>query len=73
MQATSDPADLFIFRRWTVSELARLSKESGDPYSEVYLLSMKQGRQPMRPIFKLRMARALHTDLDTLFATEGAA
>ena len=70
MQATTDPADLFIFRRWTISELARLSKESGEPYSEIYLLAMKQGRQPMRPVFRLRMAKALRTDEDTLFASE---
>ena len=75
MQATSDPADLFIFRRWTISELHRLSSppqgHSGPrPYSEVYLLALKKGSHPINLAFRLRMAKALDTDEGTLFATE---
>ena len=70
MQTVTRPADLNIFRRWSISELAQLSAASGPPYSEAYLLSIRQGTAKIRVIFRLRMAKALGEPEATLFSSE---
>ena len=63
MVTNAHPAQIELFRRYSVSELSALS-----PYSEAYLLAIKHGNHPINDMFQMRMAKALHISEAVLFS-----
>lgn len=64
--AQMDPRALVLFTRYSVSELATRT-----PYSEAYLLAIKNGHAQIREVFRLRVAKALGVPEDELFSLAG--
>ena len=63
MVTNAHPAQIELFRRYSVSELSALS-----PYSEAYLLAIKHGNHPINDMFQMRMAKALPISEAVLFS-----
>lgn len=53
---------LRLFIKYSISELAERT-----PYSESYLLSIKNGNHPVTEVFRLKVAKALGVSEDELF------
>ena len=63
-----DPKAIVLFREYDITWLSEHT-----PFSEAYLLSLKNGHQPIREVFRLRVAKALGEPEAVLFAvSEGS-